>query len=274
MAEFRTVGYTAGADPRQCLDIFASRSDRDLRTAVLVIHGGGFAQGARGAVHARCEALADRGITALAVGYRLLDTAAWPAPVEDVCDALRWVGAHTEELGVDPGRIVLQGHSAGAQLALLVAGGAGGGIPPVGAVVSYYPAARVSLTPGPGEMPAQMLFGEAATAAAADAASVLTYVGGRFPPSLLIHGAGDRLVDPAASLRIFDALVASGVRAELHLAAGQDHEFDMTPRYNRTMTELSVDFLRAELIEPEVAAEEVAAANPFATMPMPGGRPS
>ena len=127
MSEFSTFDYISGGGPRQRLDVFAPDPAADLHTAVLVLHGGAFRFGDRAAVHPRCQALADRGFTAIAAGYRLLDAAAWPAQLDDARAAVRWVHAHAGELGVDAGRIVAQGHSAGAQLALLVAGGAGAG---------------------------------------------------------------------------------------------------------------------------------------------------
>jgi acetyl esterase/lipase len=100
-----------------------------------------------------------------------------------------------------------------------------------------------------------------------------THIDGTFPPTVLIHGAADRLVPPVASQRLFEAVTAAGVRSELHLIAGQDHEFDMTPRYTDTTTEFAVAFLRAEILEPELVAIEVIDANPFASMPGAGTSP-
>lgn len=274
MGDYSTFDYVFGGDPRQRLDVFAPAAEIDLHTAVLVFHGGAFVHGDRSAVHPRCEALAERGITAIAVGYRLLDTAAWPAQLDDARAALRWTYDYGDEFGVDAERIVLQGHSAGAQLALLAAGMVGDSSPAPAGVIAYYPPAALSLTPSDGEMPAQMLLGPSATAEAAAAASPLTNIGATFPPTVLIHGAADRFVPPIAGLRLFEALTAAGVRTELHLVAGQDHEFDMTPRYTDTTTELAVKFLRAELIEPELVAKEVIDANPFASMPAPGAEPA
>jgi len=278
MSEFSTFGYIPGGDPRQRLDVFAPEPAAGLRTAVLVLHGGAFRFGDRAAVYSRCQALADRGFTAIAAGYRLLDTAAWPAQLDDARAAVRWVHAHADELGVDAGRIVAQGHSAGAQLALLVAGGAGAGrldaagdaapVPALAAVIAYYAPAAVSLTPGPGELPAHAIFGPEVTADEVAAASPLSYAGG-LPPTVLLHGTGDRLIPPAVSLRLYGALTETGVTAELHLIAGQDHEFDVTPRYTHITSDLVAGFLRAQVIEPEQAAKEALESNPLASMPPP-----
>ncbi|MFF4806451.1 hypothetical protein ACFY1U_50215, partial [Streptomyces sp. NPDC001351] len=72
-------------------------------------------------------------------------------------------------------------------------------------------------------------------------------------------------------LRLFDALTAAEVISELHLIARQDHEFDTTPRYTQSSARLVVDFLRAQVIEPDQVAKEVLEGNPLASMPPPGG---
>lgn len=282
MNEISTFDYIPGGDPRQRLDVFAPDPTADLHTAVLVLHGGAFRRGDRTDVHTRCRALAARGITAIAVGYRLLDSAAWPAPLDDARAALRWTHEHADELGVDAGRIVLQGHSAGAQLALLVAGTAGRDEPVLGdatpvpapaAAIAYYAPTALSLTPGPGELPAQQVLGPDATPDDATAASPIHHVDEHYPPTVLVHGTADRFIPPVTSLRLFDALTAAEVISELHLIARQDHEFDTTPRYTKSSAQLVVEFLRAQVIEPDQVAKEVLEGNPLASMPPPGGEP-
>ncbi|MFD5541512.1 alpha/beta hydrolase, partial [Streptomyces sp. NPDC127079] len=281
VTEIYTFDYGPGEDPRQRLDVFAPDPPTDLRAAVLVLHGGAFRRGDRTDVHSRCRALAARGITAIAVGYRLLDSAAWPAPLDDARAALRWTHEHADELGVDAGRIVLQGHSAGAQLALIVAGTAGRDeaaalgdpAPAPAAAIAYYAPAALSLTPGPGELPAQQVLGPDATTDAAAAASPIHHVDEHYPPTVLVHGTGDRFIPPVTSLCLFDALTSAGVISELHLIARQDHEFDTTPRYTESSANLVVEFLRAQVLEPDQVAKEVLEGNPLASMPPPGGEP-
>lgn len=270
MSDFDTYAYVADGHERQQLDVFTPRHPEDCRTAVLILHGGGYIMGDRAAVHARCRTYAASGITAVAVGYRLLDSAQWPAQIDDVRAALRWTVEHAEKLGVDAQRIVLQGHSAGAHLGLVAVGAArADGEPTANAVVAYYGPSAMSLEPASGAMPAQMLLGPEATAEAAEAASPITYINADFPPTVLVHGAGDRFMPAVASMKLFEALSAAGVTAELHLIAGQDHEFDMTPRYNETTTDAVLGFLRAQVIEPELAEKEVREANPFISMDPP-----
>ena len=107
---------------------------------MLQFHGGGWRGGSRAGVHSRCWELAGHGFTTVAVEYRRLPEAPWPAALADVHAAMRWAAGHAAELGADPARLVLQGYSAGAHLALLaVTAAQREGQPPVAAVVAAYP---------------------------------------------------------------------------------------------------------------------------------------
>jgi acetyl esterase/lipase len=84
---------------------------------VLWVHGGGFVFGTPQADHARCSAYADAvGAVVVSVDYRLAPETPFPAALDDVDAALRWVRASAGELEVDPERLVLAGASAGAGL--------------------------------------------------------------------------------------------------------------------------------------------------------------
>ena len=147
--------YGTRKDREMHLDIYQPTGTMNHRTAVLVLHGGGWAAGDRKLMQPRCEALANRGFTALAVEYRFLNEIPWPGQLHDVKTAIRWTRAHASELGIDPDKIVVQGHSAGAHLSLIAAGTFGkpefdpdfASEPPAGpiaAVVAYYPPARLA----------------------------------------------------------------------------------------------------------------------------------
>ena len=92
--------------------------------AMILIHGGGFDSGSKdfGGMTALCTELADSGIAAFAVDYRLAPKFAYPAQVNDVTDALEWLRdpAQVAEFGIDPERIGLFGSSAGAIIASLI----------------------------------------------------------------------------------------------------------------------------------------------------------
>lgn len=89
---------------------------------VLGIHGGGMVLGTRFfGTGELIELAANHGIVGIAVEYRLAPEHTGTAAAEDCYAALEWFAAHAEELGVDPGRIIVSGASAGGLLAAAVA---------------------------------------------------------------------------------------------------------------------------------------------------------
>ncbi|MEX2081254.1 MAG: alpha/beta hydrolase, partial [Dehalococcoidia bacterium] len=192
----------------------------------------------------------------VACEYRLSGEAKWPAQVHDVKAALRWMRANADSLGLDPERIAVSGNSAGGHLSLMVGAtpnlpefeGEGGnaGVPTdVAAVISFYPPVHIGGPAGevaPGSMQHQLV-GGAATAEAILRAGPLPHVTAAFPPTMLIHGGEDELVPVSESLDMYRALVKAGVKAELHVYAGQPHGFDATPALGRQSAELMALFM-------------------------------
>ncbi|RST11334.1 alpha/beta hydrolase [Streptomyces sp. WAC05374] len=88
------------------------------RGAVVWLHGGGFVMGDVDTEHPWAGRIAaGSGAVVVSVGYRLAPEHPFPAALEDARAALAWTAAHAAELGVDPGRIAVGGHSAGGGLA-------------------------------------------------------------------------------------------------------------------------------------------------------------
>lgn len=93
-----------------------------LRPAIVIIHGGGWSMGSKNDPVYRelMMGYAQQGYVALSVGYRLTQEAPFPACIQDVKCAVRWLKAHAKEYNVDPDKIGVYGHSAGAHLALML----------------------------------------------------------------------------------------------------------------------------------------------------------
>lgn len=238
------------------------------RTAVLLVHGGGWVLGDRHMMEALGSAFAAKGFLAAAVEYRLVREAPWPAQLDDVTAAVCWVADNAERLGVDADRIVVAGGSAGAQLALLAAA-ALLEKPRVAAVLSLFAASELTVDPEPakGLFNASALVGPDASAAAVQAISPLHQVTADFPPVFLLHGGSDWLIDPVASLRLYQKLVDLGVPAELHVVAGALHEFVGEPGMTGPMVAEMALFLDRVLVEPQRWAAETEANNLFAKGP-------
>jgi acetyl esterase/lipase len=248
------------------LDVYEADPEHDRRTAVLLVHGGGWKRGDRKMLSAQAALLAAQGFTAVACEYRLLGESPWPGMLDDVRAAIAWVRDNADSLGIKPDRIALQGHSAGGHLSLLAAGTAEAG-GAVAAVAAFYAPTtfHVGAGRGHGTTPASSLLGDDATEAQARDASPLSHVSPGFPPTFFLHGGADRIVVPSASVVMYDALRSAGVATDLHLYAGQAHAFDRVGTMRQVVNQEVGLFFRRMVSDRIEIEEQIAAENPFAT---------
>ena len=108
------------SSPDGRLDVFRPAREGALPTVVWV-HGGAFVSGSKGDVANYLRVLAGHGLTTVGVDYSIAPGARYPTPVKQVVAALAHLVDHADRLGIDPGRVVLAGDSAGAQIAAQVA---------------------------------------------------------------------------------------------------------------------------------------------------------
>lgn len=199
------------------------------RPAVVTLHGGAWHKGDRQKLAGFAKRLASRGYVALTIDYRLVPDAIYPAQLQDVQQAVRYLRANAASLGVDPKRIALWGSSAGAHLAVLAAGLSPGD--PL-----YDPEARVQAVVGAGT-PTDFRDGGGGNKSLASFlgerwskgskvfidASPIAHVSADDPPVFLIHGDADKTVPPEQAIVYRDALTAAGVPNTLLLLPGVGH---------------------------------------------------
>jgi acetyl esterase/lipase len=214
----RTFRYAARPDGSLRLDLYDAPGPRPPAPLVLVVHGGAWRTGARTQLAPLNRYLAARGYAVAAVSYRLAPAHRFPDPYHDVRDALAYLRRRAVPLGVDPGRVVLLGRSAGGQLALLA--GYAAGDPGVRGVVGLY--APTDLRYGyahPSDpdvidsravLEAYLGGSPASAGARYDAASPVRHVGPRTPPTLLLHGGRDELVSRVQGERLAARLARAG----------------------------------------------------------------
>jgi acetyl esterase len=110
---------TVPADPDVPVRIY--RPHR-AQGALVWLHGGGFVMGDLETEHPWAVRVADgSGAVVISVGYRRAPEHRFPAALDDAYAALIWTAEHAAGLGIDPGRIAVGGHAAGAGLAAAVA---------------------------------------------------------------------------------------------------------------------------------------------------------
>jgi acetyl esterase/lipase len=114
----RDIPY-ADAHPRQVLDIYSPPGAKDA-PVVFWIHGGGWQTGDKSSVQLKPKAFTDKGFVFVSTNYRLLPEVEMGTIIRDIAKSIRWVHDHIAKYGGDPKRLLVMGHSAGAQLAALV----------------------------------------------------------------------------------------------------------------------------------------------------------
>lgn len=115
----KDVPYAQPAQPRQVLDVYAPPGAKK-RPVIFWIHGGGWQAGDKSQVNFKPQAFVDRGYVFVSTNYRLLPHVEMGTLVRDVAKAVGWTHDHIDEYGGDPKRMLIGGHSAGAQLAALL----------------------------------------------------------------------------------------------------------------------------------------------------------
>lgn len=235
----RGIPFGSGGDGRLTLDVYApsSGSARVPAAVVVQLYGGAWQRGEPGDDPTLATYLASRGYVVVALDYRHAPGARWPAQAEDLRAGLRWVETHVAASGGDPGRIVLLGRSAGAQLALTVAYADRNEA--IRGVVSFY--GPVDLVEGWRTPPWPDPIGVRAVLEAYlggppgdrleryREASPISLVSPTAPPTLLIHGTRDHIVEARFVRSLHARLRAAGVAAALLELPWAEHAFDAVP---------------------------------------------
>ncbi len=214
--------------------------------AVLLIYGGNWnADDHRWQMRLLARKLAGRGYVVMNAAYRGAPKFPYPAPVDDLQEALRWLRAHAGEYRLQPDRIATYGFSAGGHLAALLGMRAGVAEVRVQAVVAASAPSDLMLFSG-GEILPRFL--GATLAEKPDlyrAASSVTHATSDDPPVFLYHGTDDQTVSPEHSKVFKGALDRAGVRNELHWVEGRGHASMLI--FNGPAEAAAINFLDAVL---------------------------
>jgi acetyl esterase/lipase len=117
----RDVPYAEPAAERQVLDIYTPDDVSKKKLPVVFwIHGGGWQTGDKSDVGQKPQFFVDQGCVFVSTNYRLYPNVEMGELIRDVAKSLGWVHKNIGKYGGDPERIIVGGHSAGAQLAALI----------------------------------------------------------------------------------------------------------------------------------------------------------
>ncbi|MFS8136760.1 MAG: alpha/beta hydrolase [Thermomonas sp.] len=204
------------------MDIYRPVSLPAKRAPVVVFfYGGSWQRGSRDQYKFVGQRLAENGVLAVVADYRTYPQAMFPAFMDDAARAVRRVHDDAAGWGGDPNKLFIAGHSAGAQIAALLATDsrylARQGMKPTDL-------SGVSGLSGPYDfnITADLVpvFGVSSQWPLAQA---VNFVDGDEPPFLLIHGKSDQVVEYADSVELAGRLRAHGVHATLDLLPDAGH---------------------------------------------------
>ncbi len=236
---YRTVdGEQLGAD------VYLPAGGDDDRPAVLLVHGGGWQQGDKAAMREEGMQLAEAGFVAVSVSYRLAPKHPYPAAVDDVEAAVKWLRKKPQRrgYGIAPDRIGAIGSSAGGHLVGMLAALGDGKLHKrarIAAAVSWSGpmdlATVAAIVDGGNPLPA----GSAITtflgcqtgdcpAKVAEEASPFTHVDRTDAPTLLANSDAE-LVPLALVQPMVDALEDADVEHELIVYPGDRHASRLQP---------------------------------------------
>ncbi len=239
----RDIEYSNPEDQHLKLNLARPSKIDGLAPAVVCIHGGGWTVGDRGGWQGTCEELARRGFVAVTVEYRLAPAHRFPAALEDVQAAVRWLRANAERLKIDPSRIGTLGDSAGGHLAKSLgvgadverlapapASGTAGQSCRVQCVVNIYGpndmTRAFSTNPDVDRAFYQFIGGDREHARQQYIlASPYYWVTPDAAPTLIIHGTQDNVVPYEQATLMLERLKSAGVEVELLTLEGAGHGF-------------------------------------------------
>ncbi len=228
--------------------------------ALIAIHGGGWTGSEAAILFPHCRYLAGRGLTCIAIEYRLAGQGVGLADcLADARAAVRAVVARADEFALDPTRLVLLGESAGGQLAAALAM-IGDERPAIAlsAVCLANPVVDIASLEWWRGIPGMAEAGDDPHAPTHPARrlSPLAHIRAGLPPMFIAHGTADVCVPYAQVERFAAALHDVGDRCDLLALPDVGHAF-LLPGYGDAATQVRVlRAMDAFLVELGVIAGE------------------
>jgi acetyl esterase/lipase len=287
-----TYATLAGYRPLK-LDLYQqSGSGSGPKPAVIYVHGGGFEYGnprmntpAWGTLDSLMAQIAARGYVVAAVSYRLSSEAKFPAQLEDVKSAIRWVRANAGKYGIDPQRLAVWGESVGGSIAALVGTtcgvsdleGKGGNADQsscVQTVVDWYGVTDMNQLDAQAPPHATLIHNSPDStqskvlgcvlhfqcpASVVARANPIAYIdaGDANVSFLIMHGQSDTAVAWQQSQILHDALRAKGIATTLELLPGVNHNFaGATEEQRKHILDVTFGFLAEKLAKKGTAARK------------------
>ncbi|MDE7385745.1 MAG: alpha/beta hydrolase [Muribaculaceae bacterium] len=236
-----------GADNLATLTVYTPGADvENTGIAMVICPGGGYAMLALDHEgHQMAKILADNGITATVLKYRL-PNGHHNIPADDAREAIRIVRRNADKWGVNPDKVGISGFSAGGHLASTVLTHHADSLSVPSYGLLFYPV--VSARPGiTHDGSANNLLGDKVGQSKWVAEySNAEHVDKTTPPTMLLLSSNDDTVWVDNSLQFYKALVDNGIETEMHIYPIGGHGWGMHPhfKYHDVMTRAMIDWIK------------------------------
>lgn len=245
LLELKNIEYKQIGERTLKLDIYRLKTLDQPVPLLVFIHGGGWRTGKRADYLPYLIDFANQGYVTATVSYRLQKEAKFPAAVQDVQCAIKWLRAHAHKYFIDPDKIAVIGGSAGGHLSMMAGYAANDPLfrddckfdsvtGRVQAVVNLYGPADLTTPYAQARYETNDFIGRTFAEAPElyRKASPLFYITPDDPPTLIFHGTIDELVPVSQSDSLKQKLDEIGVQAEYHRLKGWPHTMDLAASVN------------------------------------------
>jgi len=246
LIEYRDIVYKQTESRPLKLDLYRSRQLKKPTPVLVFIHGGAWKSGDKSDYLRYLVDFAERGYITATISYRLSQEAIFPAAIEDVKCAVKWIRAHADDYMIDPDNIAVIGGSAGGHLALMI--GYSTEVEEfegdcecdtvsskVNAVVNLYGAVDLTTDFATSQNSAKQFMGGdyINNKEAYLKASPINYITNDNPPTLTFHGTLDRIVPIYQADILARELENNEVPFVYHRLKGWPHTMDATVSVNK-----------------------------------------
>ena len=236
MKVWENIGFKVVENRELQMDLYVP-ADVQIPPIIMWIHGGGW--NALNRSWSLIMPMISRGYAVASVDYRYADEAPFPAQILDLKDALLFLKKHGKDYGYDASKIILSGDSAGAHLACLVGVSEGHSEwekaeedYSVQAVVEFCAPTCFEKIIAPDAKAGDYSVIEGLLGVPCDSeafltkakvASPITYINGKEPPFLIIHGSEDPVVSMTQGRILRNALEQAGDSVHMYFVPGGMH---------------------------------------------------
>ncbi|NEP06073.1 MULTISPECIES: alpha/beta hydrolase [Okeania] len=260
------------------LDLYLPETKPEKPLPLLIyIHGGGWLQGTK--EYCPGKIVVQRNYAMACISYRFSNEALFPAQIQDVKTAVRWLRKNADKYDLDPKNVGAWGPSSGGHLSALLGTSAGvkeleGTNNPeissaVQAVCAWYPltdftkvppAFEESITPAVEEkykdkewyiytLVTHKLLGGPVSQKLELAAftNPINYIDAQDPPFLIMHGEKDNVVPMSQSVLLADALSEKGVEVQLEKKPDWGHYHGRGEAFDPALIDMAMDFFDKHL---------------------------